>query len=83
VKTIATYKCHIIDYEKVELDVQYFINLPKYNEFLESYKSEKQIPEKLFESMYKNFNEDTSRKIMDQIKNISKKDILKILSVKL
>ena len=71
----------ITEFEKVELNIKNFINLPKYNEFLQMYKTRNNIPENLFEKMCENFNEETSRKITDQIKNISKNLINIIQSI--
>ena len=56
----------------MELNIQFLINLPKFDEYINWYKSANKIPDKVFESLYKNFNEETSKNLQDKIKSISK-----------
>ena len=70
--SIAKQRYQIIEYKEVELDIQFFINLPKFDQYINMYKSTNKIPEKVFESLYSNFNESVSKNLRDKIKSIRK-----------
>ena len=72
ITNIATKRYHIIKYKDVELNIQFFINLPKFDEYINWYKNANAIPEKVFESLYDNFNENVSKNLRDKLKSIRK-----------